>query len=195
LRSGLLTGNGATHTTRAWTPATATHERGRHSGRSSGLPSSAAQAVALLLPLSGRQHALGIAVRDGFLAGCLVDPASAPRVRIYDTAALGAGPAYQQALADRAEFVVGPLTREDVQALVTTQSFPVPTLALNAYPDAAPPPFLFQFPLDPEQEARAVARRIAADGHVRGIALFPRNAWEIGCTTPFRPSCRRPASR
>ena len=142
-----------------------------------GLPSSAAQAVALLLPLSGRQHALGIAVRDGFLAGCLVDPASAPRVRIYDTAALGAGPAYQQALADRAEFVVGPLTREDVQALVTTQSFPVPTLALNAYPDAAPPPFLFQFPLDPEQEARAVARRIAADGHVRGIALFPRNAW------------------
>jgi len=39
------------------------------------------------------------------------------------------------------------------------------------------PPFLFQFSLDPEQEARAVARRIATDGHARGIALFPRNAW------------------
>jgi hypothetical protein len=52
----------------------------------------------------------------------------------------------------------------------------VPTVALNALPGAAPP-FLFQFALDPEQEARAVARRIAADGRTRGIALFPNNAW------------------
>jgi len=141
------------------------------------LPSSAPNVVALLLPLSGKQQAAGTAVRDGFLAACLVDPPSAPRVQIYDTAALGAGPAYQQALADSAQFVVGPLTKDEVQALVSTQQFPVPTLALNAYAGTAPPPFLFQFALDPEQEAREAARRIAADGHVRGIALFPRSAW------------------
>ncbi len=140
------------------------------------LPVGQPAAVALLLPLSGRQEAAGIAVRDGFLAGYLDRPDVAPRVRVYDTASMGAAAAYQKALADGAEFVVGPLTKDDV-ALVAAGQLPVPTLALNAYSAEGPPPFLFQFTLDPEQEARETARRIAADGHVRGIALFPRSAW------------------
>ncbi len=150
---------------------------GAPAGGSQVLPSAAPNAVALLLPLSGRQRALGVAVRDGFLAASLEDPAAAQRVRIYDTAGPGVGPAYQSALADGAQFVVGPLTKEEVEALVAAQQLPVPTLALNTYPGATPPAFLFQFSLDPEEEARAVARRIAADGHVRGIALFPRSSW------------------
>jgi hypothetical protein len=142
------------------------------------LPVSAPAAVALLLPLSGKQAAAGAAVRDGFLAGYLARPDAAPRVLVYDTATLGAGPAYQKALADGAQFVVGPLTKDDVATLAASQTFPVPTLALNTYAGTgAPPAYLYQFTLDPEQEAREVARRIAADGHLRGIALFPRNPW------------------
>lgn len=140
------------------------------------MPAGAPTAIALLLPLSGRQGAAGIAVRDGFLAACLDDPAGAPRIRIYDTASEGAAKAYRLALTDGAGFVVGPLIREDVAAVVAAGGLPVPTLALNGYA-GAPPPFLFQFPLDPEQEARAAARRIAADGLLRGIALFPLNDW------------------
>jgi outer membrane PBP1 activator LpoA protein len=132
--------------------------------------------VALLLPLSGRQQAAGIAVRDGFLAAYLARPDAAPRVLVYDTAELGVGPAYEHALADGAQFVVGPLTKDDVATLAAGQ-LPVPTLALNSFSGESPPPFLFQFSLDPEQEAREVARRIAADGLSRGIALFPRSAW------------------
>jgi outer membrane PBP1 activator LpoA protein len=132
--------------------------------------------VALLLPLSGRQEAAGIAVRDGFLAAYLARPDAAPRVLVYDTAELGVGPAYEQAMADGAQFVVGPLTKDDVATLAAGQ-LPVPTLALNSFSGESPPPFLFQFSLDPEQEAREVARRIAADGLTHGIALFPRSAW------------------
>jgi outer membrane PBP1 activator LpoA protein len=135
-------------------------------------------AVALLLPLSGRQKLAGVAVRDGFLAAALAEPAERrPRIDVYDTAALGAAAAYQRALAAGASAVAGPLVKEDIAALVAAESLPVPTVVLNALPGDAPPPFLFQFSLDPEQEARAAARRIASDGHVRGIALFPRNAW------------------
>ena len=140
--------------------------------------SGASDTVALLLPLSGRQHAVGTAVRDGFLAAALAEPAERrPRIDVYDTAALGAAAAYQQALQSGARAAAGPLLKEDIAALVAAASLPVPTLALNSLPGAAPPPFLFQFALDPEQEARAVARRIAGNGHTRGIALFPRNAW------------------
>jgi hypothetical protein len=141
------------------------------------LPSGDLAAVALLLPLSGRQQSAGIAVRDGFLAGCLDRPGLAPRVLVYDTNALGASAAYQAALAAGARLVVGPLTKEDVAALAAAGDIPVPTLALNTFAGASPPPLLFRYALDPEQEARAAAARIAADGHVRGIALFPLSAW------------------
>ncbi len=140
------------------------------------LPAGPPAAVALVLPLSGRQQAAGVAVRDGFIAAYLAQPDAAPRVLVYDTAALGADAAYRKAVAAGAQFVVGPLTKEDVASLVTAEPLPVPTLALNAY-GGAQPAFLYQFSLDPEQEARGAARRIAADGYVRGIALFPRSPW------------------
>lgn len=142
-----------------------------------GLPVTAPELVAVLLPLTGRNRAVGVAVRDGFLAAGLADPAGAPRIRVYDTAEPGIGSAYRTALADGAGFVVGPLLKEDIETLVSAEPLPVPTLALNALAGDSPPAFLFQFSLDPEEEARAAARRIAADGHVRGIALFPRSSW------------------
>jgi len=144
-----------------------------------------ADVIALLLPLSGRQHAAGIAVRDGFLAAALAEPPERrPRIDVYDTAALGTAAAYQRALASGASAVAGPLLKEDVASLASSASVSVPTVALNALPGDAPP-FLFQFALDPEQEARAAARRIAADGRMRGIALFPRNAWGERLHTAF----------
>ncbi len=137
-----------------------------------------AEVIGLLLPLSGRLQAAGRAVRDGFLAGALAEPAgSRPRIEILDTAPAGAVGAYAAALEAGATAIAGPLAKEDVAALVAARQLPVPTLALNAVSLESPPPFLFQFALDPEQEARAVARRIAEDGRARGIALFPNNAW------------------
>ena len=51
--------------------------------------------IALLLPLSGRAEAVGVAVRDGFIAAYLEqDPATRPRLKIYDVAAESVGGAY-----------------------------------------------------------------------------------------------------
>jgi len=133
--------------------------------------------VAVLLPLSGKHELSGVAVRDGFLAAWFADPANLrPHVRIYDTAKTAAA-VYSRAIADGAQFVVGPLTKEDLAAIVAAQQMSVPTLALNSLGGGQAPSFLYQFALDPEQEARAAARRIALDGYTRGVALFPSNAW------------------
>ncbi len=65
--------------------------------------------IALLLPLSGRSEAFGVAVRDGFIAAYLQqDAASRPRLKIYDVAAESVASAYNRAIADGAGFVVGP---------------------------------------------------------------------------------------
>ncbi len=137
------------------------------------------QQVALLLPLSGRAAAAGGAVRDGFL-GAYYDGGNAarPRIRVYDVAERDAPSAYLQALADGCDFVVGPLTREEVTALATLADGRATTLALNFLPDGVQVPDRFyQFALSPEDEARLAARRIAADGRLSGVTLAPQSDW------------------
>jgi len=135
--------------------------------------------MALVLPLSGKQQAAGVAVRDGFMAALLQQQASQrPRVNVYDSAALGASTAYGKAIADGAQFVVGPLTKEDVAAVAASNQTTVLTLALNRLPETTTPPaMMFQFALDPEEEARQVAQRVVADGRLRGLVLLPNNEW------------------
>jgi outer membrane PBP1 activator LpoA protein len=130
--------------------------------------------IALLLPLSGRSEAFGVAVRDGFIAAYLQqNAATRPRLKIYDVAAQTVGAAYSSAIADGAGFVVGPLTKEDVAAVVPL-SAGTPILALNFLNDrmSAPKNF-YQFALLPEDEARMVARRVVADGRLAGVAIVP----------------------
>jgi uncharacterized protein len=142
-------------------------------------PGARPRQVALLLPLSGRAAPAGTAVRDGFLGAYYEDGGTErPKVRIYDVAERDAPSAYLQALADGSDFVVGPLTREEVAALATLADGRATTLALNFLPDGVQVPDRFyQYALSPEDEARLAARRIAADGHTSGVTLAPQSDW------------------
>ncbi|MGE0029535.1 MAG: penicillin-binding protein activator [Steroidobacteraceae bacterium] len=135
--------------------------------------------IALLLPLSGRAESAGAAVRDGFLAAYYDDgSATRPRLRIYDVAARDAPSSYLQALADGSDFVVGPLTREEVASLATLADGRATTLALNFLPDGVTVPDRFyQYALSPEDEARLAARRILAEGRTSGVSLAPQSDW------------------
>jgi outer membrane PBP1 activator LpoA protein len=135
--------------------------------------------IALLLPLSGRSESVGVAVRDGFIAAYLEqDPATRPRLRIYDVAAESVAGAYKQAITDGAAFIVGPLTKEDVSAVVPLSGGRAPVLALNFLGDSVSTPGNFyQFSLSPEDEARLVARRVVADGRLNGVVLAPNSEW------------------
>ena len=77
--------------------------------------------IALLLPLNGKLGEAAGAIRDGVLAAYydVPDTAVQPRLQIYDSgeAAQAALAAYQQATLDGAQFVIGPLRKEAVQAL------------------------------------------------------------------------------
>jgi uncharacterized protein len=135
--------------------------------------------IALLLPLSGRAEAVGTAVRDGFIAGYLEqDVASRPRLKIYDVAAESVAGAYQHAIEDGASFVVGPLTKEDVAAIAPLSAGRTPVLALNFLADSVNSSRNFyQFALLPEDEARIVARRLVAEGKLKGVAILPDGEW------------------
>jgi outer membrane PBP1 activator LpoA protein len=149
--------------------------------------------VALLLPLSGRAEPIGVAVRDGFISAYLQQEApSRPQVRIYDVAAQSAATAYNQALSDGASFVVGPLTKEDVAAVAPLAAGRAPVLALNFLSDSLPAGHdFYQFALFPEDEARMVARRVAADGRMAGVAIVPDGEWGARVTAAFADELAR----
>lgn len=132
------------------------------------------QRVALLLPLGGRQGAAASAVRDGFIAAYLAEEAKGerPALQVYDTTTLGATAAYELAARDGADFIVGPLLKEELAEIAAAELPAVPTLVLNWADDGVVlPAYMFQFALAPEEEAIAVARRAAVDGHLRALVL------------------------
>lgn len=135
--------------------------------------------IALILPLSGRLQSSAAAVREGFLAAYYGQQATEerPSIAIYDSAALGPVGAWERAAQAGAEFIVGPLTKDEVEKIVGV-SGGVTTLALNEPSDPGSMPVeMYRFALAPEDEARQVATRILADGHYRGLALVPATDW------------------
>jgi len=155
-----------------------------------GTPLSRVAHVAVLLPLSGRNGALGAQVREGLLAAYFSEPQSMRMpLRFYDTARQSVAEAFAAAMQGGAVSVVGPLARDEVIAIATSASASeAPTvIALNALPTGqSASTNVRQFALSPEDEARAVARRALAEGHRRAIALVPSGDWGARVLQSFR---------
>jgi outer membrane PBP1 activator LpoA protein len=135
----------------------------------------AAAHVALLLPITGRAAPAAVKVRDGFMTAFYQVPvAERPEIRVYDTGEMAIAEAISHATQEGADFIVGPLTKEEIAAASELAIRRPPILALNFLPAEKPAPAAFyQFALSPEDEARMAARRILADGHRAGIAIVP----------------------
>lgn len=139
--------------------------------RATGFPSQ----IALLLPLSSGARAESLAIRDGFMAAHLRAGSTDTSVRIYDSTALGASAAYLRAQLDGADFIVGPLLRQEVDQVIAEAGF-VPTLALNfATNEATFLSSFYQFALAPEDEARTIAAAAIAQGARTAVAFVPSN--------------------
>ena len=151
-------------------------------------PAQGAEHVALLLPLSGRQTTAATTIRDGFLTAFYLSPAAErPRVHIYDTATMSAADAIARATQEGAQFIVGPLLRDEVNAVADVSGQRPPVLALNFLSaDRSIPNGFYQFALSPEDEARQTARRILADGGRRGIAIVPAGDWGTRVLAAFK---------
>ncbi len=126
--------------------------------------------IGILLPLSGQSTAtVSAAIRDGIVAAHQFDSTqrSAPRLRFYD---IGDNPGYvrtafNNAVTDGADAIIGPLRKESVAAVISQRNVPVPTLTLNTIETFSfnrDVTNVIQFGLSPEDEARAAAGRAAA---------------------------------
>lgn len=163
------------------------------------------ETIAVFLPLSGSMQSMGEAVRDGILAGYFSENkpgnkkdtsrslqrlsgngAHTPRLRFYDTNRNSIENLYQQAVNDSAEFIIGPLQKENVKALFTMPTS-IPILTLNFVSDELPPPDnVIQFGLAAEDEATRLATLVAGLGYSNPLLLVSDTSWAQRAAERFR---------
>lgn len=137
--------------------------------------------IALLLPLKSNTFGrLAETVRRGIEAGMAADAANAEKlpVLVYPTGDDNKQviETYDRALRAGAQFVIGPMTKNAVQALAQSFAVSVPTLALSAPDsDVLLPDGMYALGVQLEAEARQVARIAAAQGKRRAVMVAADN--------------------
>lgn len=132
--------------------------------------------LAVMLPQTGATLAIpGKAIRDGILAGYYAETRKKPSIRFYNSqgTAEGAISAYNAAVKDGAQMIIGPIGKEEVTALATLKTS-IPILALNTV-DAQNNKMLLSFSLSPEREGELLAKRLLAKKYLK-ISVFSQNS-------------------
>lgn len=146
--------------------------------------------VALLLPTDGPLRSVAQSIREGFFAGYFADePEQRPEIRSYD---VGLTPqesvaAYQRAISDGVERVVGPLSKEAVAELFRQGNLRVPVLALN-HPESGetPPAGSVEFGLLPDTEGAQAAEYMIVHGITRAAVIAATDEWAERASLAFR---------
>ena len=139
--------------------------------------------VAVILPDSGRLQAAGAAIRDGLLSAYSDQPGGA-ELLFFGTGddPQSAIAAYFSALDAGVDWIIGPLRRESVEAMLNLAGLSTPVLALNGLPPGFIPPQglgdrVRALSLSQDEEARAAALHAAASGYRNAILLAPESPW------------------
>ncbi|EQD77192.1 LppC family lipoprotein [mine drainage metagenome] len=137
--------------------------------------------LAVLLPLTGSYGPAGLAIERGLLASRYSEGSfdTPPVIRFYNTGShvKGALDAYRRALRTHARWIVGPLLKPQVRALLARRPA-VGVLALNDVGRSIPKPDRFyEFGLSPRDELHEIVDRLIRQHRLYGGALIPHGSW------------------
>ncbi|WP_167856036.1 penicillin-binding protein activator [Natronospirillum operosum] len=157
--------------------------------------SSQPEHIALILPVSGDLRGPGQAIADGFLAGYFRaknEGQDVPELRFYDEANGDVRQVVTSAIEAGADFIIGPLGRNQVMQVESVNSLPVTVMALNRTDrQVINNENVIQFALAPEDEARQVARHAWFSGHNVAAAIRPQGEWGERVASAFREEWER----
>ncbi|MCX7677476.1 MAG: penicillin-binding protein activator, partial [Alteraurantiacibacter sp.] len=146
--------------------------------------------VALLVPLSGENGAVGQSIANATTMALLDTNADSLRITTYDTAA-GAANAASRAVADGNRLILGPLVRDDVAA-VLAQSRPAGVPLITFSNDAGiAAPDVFVMGVIPEQSIERTVRFAAQQGARRFAALVPDGEYGQRALVALRRTAER----
>lgn len=140
-----------------------------------------ATSIAIMLPMQGQYKSVTDAIQGGIVTAWYKQASTEkPLLRFYDTSdeSVSFNELYQQAIADGASYIIGPLDKASINRLTQEFSLDVPTLTLNyAENPLSLSDNLYQFGLLPEDEARQAAELAIRDDHTTAAVLIPDSDW------------------
>ena len=146
--------------------------------------------IALLLPHHGEMASAARPLQDGIFAAyyaAMAGGATPPALRLYDTAGGDIDALYDQAVAEGAELVIGPLAKDQLQKLLQRSYLPAPVLGLNFIDDAENPHYnLYQFGLGVGDEALQLAERAWVEGRRSALVVRLDSSWATTAYDTFR---------
>jgi outer membrane PBP1 activator LpoA protein len=131
--------------------------------------------LAVLLPQSGNLAVAGNAIRDGLLSAYYAETRSKPGIRFYDTQGntAGAKAAYDRAVKEGAQMIIGPISKDEVAAIHDATGN-IPVLALNRI-ETPNNRHVLNFSLNPEREGELIAERLLGKGLLQ-TAVFSQGS-------------------
>ncbi len=144
--------------------------------------------VALLLPQSGDLASAADAIRNGFLAAHMQTPTSSNlQITMYDTSTDDILELVDQAIAEGAEVIVGPLDKERVRQIMEGDPPPIPTVTLNqsSFQNSVSPNAL-QLALVIEDDIDLIVETLLKLNLVRVLLVLGNEYWNIRATQAFR---------
>lgn len=149
-----------------------------------------ATSIAIMLPMQGKYKGVTDAILGGIVTAWYKQAsAEKPLLRFYDTSdeSVSFNELYQQAIANGASYIIGPLDKTRINRLTQEFSLDVPILTLNyAENPLSLSDNLYQFGLLPEDEARQAAELAIRDNHTTAAALIPNSDWGRRILDAFR---------
>jgi outer membrane PBP1 activator LpoA protein len=133
------------------------------------------QNIAVLLPASGPYAPMANAIREGLMNTYFQLPARIQQkthLSFYDTSTeTSIVNLYQKAEDEGATFVIGPLTKPKVEALLGNTFLKTPTLTLNYPPKYMEQSNAYHFGLSPENEGKQMATLALELGYRRALLI------------------------
>ena len=129
-------------------------------------------AIGVLLPQSGPFAQASEAIKEGIQIARSYNSLDTPKLKFYDTESEDPYKLYLKAIEDGCNMIIGPLNKLNLKSLAEGGELSVPVLALNQLPNLTFPN-LFQFGLNPEDEADQAAESAWSDGRQKALILTP----------------------
>jgi len=147
--------------------------------------------IAILLPETGPYKIAAEAIKKGIITAHFISKSQA-QLHFYavSTEPSNVWQQYQQAIADSASVVIGPLDKRSVQALIDCDELPIPVLALNKLDPKIHKANLFQFALSPEDDAASIANYARQQNYSRAVMLYPKGSWGDRVSQAFKEQWR-----
>jgi uncharacterized protein len=139
--------------------------------------------IGVFIPLTGYYQGAGKQLREGVIAAWYDDTSeNKPQLTLLDSGKkiTNIPQLYQQAVTYGVDFMIGPLRKPVIQALLKNNQVSVPTLSLNFTDENEDFSVLegnnfFQFALSPEDEIEQLAEYAWQQGHRKVAVIMPEN--------------------